>query len=360
MLFYGVSGIITAMTRYPEAVKIKELVDHAQRIVVIQADNPDGDSLGSALALEHILSDLGKQVYLYCGVDIPSYLTYLQGWDRVFKDLPSQFDLSIIVDTSAESLLEHLNAAGQRGWLAAKPCIVLDHHDVQATIPYAAVTCNKPAVATGEVIYELAQQLQWPVNHQAQQMIATAILSDSLGLTTDATTARSIHIIAELVEKGLRIAELDNARRQMMRKSPELVKYKGQLLQRIEYFADNRVASVTIPWEEIETYSPQYNPSMLVIDDMRLTIGTEVAIAFKLYNDDHITAKIRCNYGTPIANKLAEHFGGGGHPYASGFKMQLNGRPFNEVKSECMQFATELLNTLQQEQIHETLQHADS
>lgn len=342
------------MTTYPEAKHIQQIINDAQRIVILQADNPDGDSLASALALEQILGDMGKNTYLYCGVDIPSYLTYLEGWDRVNKELPSNFDASIIVDTSADSLFEKLDQAGQKGWVAAKPVILIDHHTTEASITFANVNCNHPAVATGEVIYELTQQLNWPLNQTAKERIVTSIMSDSLGLTTEATSARSIHIIAELVEGGVSIAALEHQRRQLMRKAPELVRYKGELLQRIEYTNDNRIATVTIPWEEIQEYSPLYNPSMLVIDDMRLTTGTKVAIAFKLYNDGHVTAKIRCNFGAGIAATLAEHFGGGGHPYASGFKI-TNGRPFNEIKSECIAFATELLNNLEQDANHETL-----
>ena len=334
---------------YPEAEKIQQILATAQRIVIIQADNPDGDSMGSALALEQILGDMGKDPYLYCGSGVPSYLTYLSGWDRVSKELPHQFDASVVVDTSAGSLLENLSLSGQQGWIAAKPCVVIDHHDVEATIPFAAVICNHPAVATGEVLYELAQQLDWPLNIEAKNMLTIAIMADSLGLTTPATSARSIHIVADLVEGGVNLAELENKRRDMMRKSPELTRYKGELLQRIEYSADERVASVTIPWEEIQQYSPHYNPSMLVMEDMRLTTRARVAIAFKLYSDGHITAKIRANYGSPIAGKLAEHFGGGGHSYSSGFKMDLKGRPFNEVKSECTQYATQLLDELEQE-----------
>lgn len=345
---------------YPEAEQIQKLINDAERIVIIQADNPDGDSLGSALALEQILGDMGKKTYLYCGASIPSYLTYLTGWDRVFSELPSNFDLSIIVDTSAESLLENLSKAGQKGWLAAKPCIVLDHHQTETSIKFATIVCKHKAVATGELIYELAQQLNWAVNLEAQNNIAVAILSDSLGLTTSATTGRSIHIIGNLVEGGLNIADLEEKRREMLRKSVEVVHYKGELLQRIEYYDDNQIAAVTIPWSEIQKYSPQYNPSILVLEDMRLTTNTKIAIAFKLYNDGHITAKIRANYGSPIAMDLAEHFGGGGHAYTSGFKMRLNGRPFNEVKSECIEYAAELLNNLKQEQPHETLQHADA
>ena len=59
--------------------KFVSLVNNAARITIIQPNNPDGDSLGSALSLEQILSDLGKQVYLFCGISIPNYLRYLPG-----------------------------------------------------------------------------------------------------------------------------------------------------------------------------------------------------------------------------------------------------------------------------------------
>lgn len=347
------------MANYLEAPKIDELIRNAERVVIIQADNPDGDSMGTALALEQIIGDMGKLPYLYCGANIPTYLRHLEGWDRINQDMPSNFDLSIIVDTSADSLLENLHESGQKAWLMSRPSIVIDHHNVEATITFATVLCNQPAVATGEVVYELAQQLSWPLNIQAKTMIATAILSDSLGLTTPATSARSIHIVAELVEGGVNLPEIDTKRRETYRKSIDVTHYKGQLLQRIEYFADSRVATVTIPWEEIQEYSPHYNPPMLVMEDMRLTTGTHIAVAFKLYSDGHMTAKIRANYGYPIAGKLAERFGGGGHEYSSGFKIS-NGRPFNEVKSECIQYATDLLDNLEQEHSNETLQHTDT
>jgi phosphoesterase RecJ-like protein len=344
---------------YNEAQEIQRILDGAQRIVIMQADNPDGDSLGSALALEQIIGDMGKEPLLYCGVDIPTYLRYLGGWDRVSNDLPVTFDAAIIVDTSAMSLFETLERSAQKALLNNKPCIVLDHHAVDATIPFATVICNQPVVATGELIYELAQQLDWPLNHDAKKLIVTSIMADSLGMVTAATSARSIHIIAELVEGGVSLAELEHARRELMRKSPELTRYKGALLQRVEYYADDRVATVSIPWEEIEAYSQQYNPSMLVMEDMRMTTGTDVAIAFKIYKDGKVTGKIRCNQNAPIAADLAKHFGGGGHIYASGFKTQ-NGKPFDEVKSECINVATQLLDNLQQDPNDETLQHTDA
>ena len=73
-----------------------------------------------------------------------------------------------------------------------------------------------------------------------------------------------------------------------------------------------------------------------------------------------MTAKIRANLGSPIGGKLAEHFGGGGHAYSSGFKTNAKGRPFNEIKSECIAYATQLLDNLEQEPTNETLQHTDA
>lgn len=331
------------MTSYPEASEINEIVGKANSIIVVQADNPDTDSLASSLALEQILGDLGKEVHLYSGVELPSYLMYLPGADRVQTELPNNFDASIIVDTSSDSLLEQLEKKGQKGWLAAKPSIIIDHHATEPTINFAKVICNHPAVATGEIIYELAAQLGWSLNSESREMIAIAILSDSLGLMSGSTTPRSIHIIAELVDAGVSLPEIDNARRETMKRAPELVHYKGRLLERVEFYSDNRVAAVTIPWEEIEKYSPLYNPSMLVIDDMRMAIGTDIAIAFKVYKDGKVTAKIRSNFGKGISGKLAEYFGGGGHAYAAGFKIQ-DGRRYEDIKRETIEVATRLLD----------------
>ena len=331
---------------YKEAEKIREIIKDAKSIVVIQADNPDIDSLASALALESILSEIGKTVHLYCGVDLPGYLHYLPGWGRVSRDMPKQFDAAIIVDTASDSLLAQLDKSGAKGWVAAKPVVVLDHHSTKASINFASIICNPKAVATGEVIYELSNQLKWPLDASAKNLIAMAILSDSLGLMSESTTPRSIHIIAELVESGVNLPELESARRETLKREPELVHYKGDLLKRVEFAADGRVAIVSIPWEEIERYSPLYNPSMLVIDDMRLAKGTDIAIAFKLYRDGKITAKIRCNYGWGIADKLAEHFGGGGHPLASGFKI-TDGRNYEQIKSETIEETTRLLDKVE-------------
>ncbi|HYG83831.1 MAG TPA: DHH family phosphoesterase [Verrucomicrobiae bacterium] len=297
------------------------LIEKATHIVVVQAENPDGDSLGSSLALEEILGDLGKTVSLYCPVDIPKYLRYAPGWDRVGIDFPYNADLTIIVDTSSKTLLEKALAPENLGHITAHPVLVIDHHTTKSDLPFAhtAIT-DVAAVATGETIYDLAANAGWHINPQAAEHIAMSILSDSLGLTTEGTTAKSVMAIAKVIELGASISNLENRRREFMKKSPEILAYKGRLLERIEYYLDGQLAIVHIPWEEISQYSDQYNPSMLVIDEMRLVEGVRLAIAIKTYPDGKLTAKIRANADAKVAESVAGFFGGGGHPYAAGFR----------------------------------------
>jgi len=323
--------------------QIAKYINQAENIVIIQADNPDGDSLSSALALEQILGDTGKKPVLYCGVDIPSYLRYMDGWDRVSNELPKQFDLSIIVDNSSLVLLETLLKTGQLGWLKTKLCVVIDHHATGSKIDFAKQTFIKPAVSTTELIYLLARENKWPVSKKTAEFICIGILSDSMGLTTEQVNSDNVRIIAEMLEKGVSLSELDAKRRALSKKTPQLIKYKGKLLDRISYAVDNKVAFVDIPWEEIEKYSPHYNPPMLVIDEMRQISGVVLAIAFKSYPGGRITAKLRSEASFPYCGKLAEHFGGGGHAYASGFRKD-GGTPLDKIKAELFKQAEKLLN----------------
>lgn len=329
--------------------KINDIVQAAQKIVIIQADNPDADSLGSALALEHILGDMGKQPFLYCGVEMPGYLRYLSGWDRVQTELPRQFDASIIVDASTMTLLERLTTAGQQGWLAAKPCVVLDHHEtVSHPIPFATVVlCDyQTASSTGELIYHLSQQLKWQMSVPAQACLLTAILGDTQGLSNQLAHGETYRVVGAMIDAGVDRSQLEEARREYAKMPPEIFKYKALLINHTELADNGKIAMVMVPQVEINQYSPLYNPGPLIQNDMLQTRGVQVAIVFKRYDDGKVTAAIRCNPGYGIGARLAEHFGGGGHAYASGFKL-VSSRSFDDIKQQCVAYATDLLQAIE-------------
>lgn len=320
-----------------------EAINKSKNIVIIQADNPDGDSLASSLALEEILSSLGKSVSMYCGVNIPTYLHYMSGWDRVNTYLEQNFDMSIIVDTSSITLLEILAKSGELNWLKTKPCYVIDHHTNASTIDFATESISFQAASTGAQIYEIFKELDLKISKIASEFIVYSILSDTLGLSTEAADSKTVHMIGELVDNGVSLAALDNNRKMYNKKSVEILKLKGRLLEMVDTNIDPRIATIDISFDIIEKYSNEYNPSMLVLDEMRMIEGVCVAIAFKTYPDGKITAKIRSNYGYKICDKLAEHFGGGGHGYAAGFKTKDSTSLF-DVKAECIKVTNELLN----------------
>jgi bifunctional oligoribonuclease and PAP phosphatase NrnA len=296
------------------------LIEQAQKIIIIQAENPDGDSLGSSLALEEILGDQGKDVILYCPVEIPKYMRYITGWDRVVHDFDPHADLAIIVDTSADVLITKvLEAPGVRHFLETHPVLVIDHHTTKSNLSFDHTMLVDEAVATSEVLYGLATHNNWQINKQAAENMLVAILSDSLGLSTQNVTPASFFVSGKLVELGASPSIIENRRREFMKKSPEILTYKGLLLSRIEYLLDGKLALIHIPWEEIQKYSDQYNPSVLVLDEMRLVEGVEIGVAIKTYPDGKVTGKLRGNL--PIAEDVAGFFGGGGHKFAAGFRV---------------------------------------
>lgn len=296
------------------------LITNAQHIVVIQAENPDGDSLGSSLALEELLGDLGKQVTLYCPVNIPKYLRYIRGWDRVVGDFPSAADAAIIVDTSADVLLgKVLTSPGVRHFLETRPVLVIDHHTTESTLSFDHLILSSEVVATGELIYRLAQHAGWHITPLAAEQLLIAIMSDSLGLTTPNTTAETFFVAGELTRVGASNAVIEERRREFMKKSPDILAYKAKLIERIDYLLDGKLALVHVPFDEIQTYSDAYNPGALIGDELRLVEGVALSCVIKTYPDGKLTARLRSS--VPVADTVAGYFGGGGHSYAAGFRV---------------------------------------
>jgi phosphoesterase RecJ-like protein len=152
-------------------------------------------------------------------------------------------------------------------------------------------------------------------------------------------TSDSYRIAAELTDLGAHVATIEERRREYMKKSPEILAYKGELIKRIVYLLDGVLALVHIPWEDIQAYSDQYNPSVLVLDEMRLVEHVQVAVAIKTYPDGKVTGKLRSN--VPVSETIASFFGGGGHPYAAGFRVYES---YDQVVSELVEATSKALS----------------
>ncbi|MBR3236277.1 DHH family phosphoesterase [Candidatus Saccharibacteria bacterium] len=299
--------------------KFSEFLADKQKICIIQAENPDGDSLGSAIALDYLLS--GKDVSLYCPIDIPKYLHYFKDWSRVTSDFDFKADGYIIVDTAAEILLSKLlEDAAIKNRLESAPIFVLDHHETEDDINFSHEKIIEVLPSCTNLIYKIAKDQKIEISKEAAEAIFQGLLSDTLGLTSASVTAETFDTAADLTRLGADVSLLEDQRREFMKKSPRILDYKADLIKRIEYSLDGKLATVHIPWDDIKEYSDEYNPNVLILEEMRLIEGVKVAVAIKTYPDGKLTGKIRCATEAPIAEKIAGYFGGGGHPLAAGFR----------------------------------------
>lgn len=293
-----------------------DLVGTSKTILILQPDSPDGDSMWSALGLEEILGELGKAVLMYSYKEAEPYLRVYEGWDRVSQDMPSQFDLVIIVDAGSPALiksaLEH-----HRSLITSRPVVVIDHHVARVDFGFTTIDIVQEAVATGEQVAAIALDAGWTINQSAAYKLSAAILSDSLNLTTSGTTTHSVRMLAELLERGANLGEINRIRRQSSALTPDQVKLKGTLLLSIEYLCDGKLAVAEIPPAVVHDNLDKFEPYNMIISEMQWTKGVELVAVFKNYGTK-INVPMRSVTG--IAGPMAERMGGGGHPNAGAYR----------------------------------------
>ena len=320
--------------------EFSDFIKDKKSFCIIQAENPDGDSMGSAIALDYLLKD--AEVSLYCPVDVPRYLHYFPDWSRVTNEFDFRADGYIVVDTAAAILLSKLmDDAAIRNRLYTAPVFVIDHHETADDLDFSHESVIEVRPACAELVYEIARGCEMEIDKPAAEALMQGIMSDTLGLTSASVTARTFEIMADLAERGANIGELEEMRREYMKKSPRILDYKADLIKRIDYSLDGELATVLIPWEDIQEYSEEYNPNVLILEELRLVEGVKVAVAIKTYPDGKVTGKIRCTPGAGIAEKIAGYFGGGGHEYAAGFRTYDTS--YDEVLADLVRIVPELL-----------------
>ena len=331
--------------------QLAELLAGKQKIAVVIANNPDVDSVGSALALADIFDSLGKKAYVYCRGEIPYYLHFLEAWPEIQNSLEADYDLAVMVDNSSLALLEDEHAQTSAvDILRRKPLLILDHHPVASDIDFASLVYNLPEMAaTGQLIYAIAKELNWPLEERSATYLAASILSDSLGFTSQAVIGNSepLRVVAELVDLGVDLNALSQRRLQWQEIPARLIPYKGELLQRVEFYEQDQIALLAIEYEEIKKLGSLFNPT-IILDELRSVERMKLSLGFKKYENPsgqlfRVTLRIRCHRRCQVANKLAEGFGGGGHPYAAGAKWQGKALEFTDIKQQVLKRAGELL-----------------
>jgi bifunctional oligoribonuclease and PAP phosphatase NrnA len=280
--------------------------------------NPDGDSVGSALALRHVLRRSGKDCRVVGASSFPTLFTYLPGVETVEEnpDLSaSTFDLIIIPDCSDFGRLGELYQRNQATFQRA-PIINVDHH--VSNHAFGLINILDPAAAaTAEQLVYLFSDWALEIDPPAATCLLAGILTDSQGFRTASTTSRTLRAAADLVEAGgllkMVMDESFNA------KPLSTMKLLGRVLSEIQ-------TSDGLLWGEI---SQSLLKDCQATDAETETVanflagvrGIKLAVLFKETRSGLVKVSLRSSAGTDAA-AIAAVFGGGGHNQAAGFSVE--------------------------------------
>lgn len=284
----------------------------AETIALIAHIMPDGDTIGSCLALADGLASIGKKVNLYCQDNIPSVLDFLAGVDQFKSDIDAgvSYDLAIAVDCSDIERMGSCSVVFEKSGLTA--CI--DHHVSNtgfAQINYIEVL----AAATGEIVYLILSDLVPKINKAAADAIYTAICTDTGSFAYSSTTSRTYRIAADMLDCGVETDKITTALYKT--NSLEKIKLLAKTLNTLSLHENNKVAVLTMDYDTILSTGAKEFDSESIVNYAKEIKGVELGFLVKETSLGNSKVSFRSKDIVNVS-KLAAKFGGGGHIRAAG------------------------------------------
>lgn len=293
---------------------IAEAINCAKRVLICGHIMPDGDSIGSILAMGLALSGRGKQVTMAGPDPVPEIYTFLPGVEffRVCKQPPpGRYDTLIVLDCSIpERLGEGFQGLLKNGMMV----INLDHHtgsDPFATLNY--IDCE--AAATGEIVFELLDLMNIPLTVDIAICLYTAIVTDTGSFQYENTTSGTHYRIARLIEGGAPISEINT---RLYEEKPLVgLRLLGSALNTLRLSACGRVAWMTVSREMLDALGARDEHTDGVASYARTIKGVQVGVLFFEKKPGEFKIGFRSKSSVDV-NQVARFFGGGGHSRAAG------------------------------------------
>lgn len=312
------------LKNYQETIKtIKSILDHSQKILIGTHEHPDGDALGSSLALYHTLSSLGKEVTLYVPDIAPDFFSFLPGIEvfTTIKPVVSSFDTVVVLDYT------QLNRTNMEDEIKVHPqAICIDHHydnpkqtTVNLVIPEAA--------ATAQIIYELLLSFQIPLTPVIATALLTGIFTDTGSFMHDSTTPDILEIASDLMTKGARLSHI--AHETYQKKDLPGLRIWGRALSRIVSNEKTGASVSIITYEDLQECGATFDDLSGVVSMINTLPQTKFAMLLVEYVPGRIKGSLRSEPHKQVdVSKIAKRLGGGGHKLASGF--EINGHLVQE------------------------------
>ena len=311
---------------------VLEFIDQHDSFLISGHVNPDGDCLGTEVALYHFLKSMGKKVEILNADARDSSFDFFDrhtpfGVHEAGAPLP-EHQVHCLVDC------HQLSRLGSVGKAAAKlenvTRMVVDHHVGADCGDGEVLLWDLKAPSAGCLIYELYQRCGAPLSEAAAEGVFVSIVSDTGWFKYSNTNSESLAIAADLLAAGVKPHHIYHALYQ--RNPPQILPVKSEGIGKIQFEADGRIAWLALDKEymrKVET--SEFNTDGL-LDVMREVKGVEIVVMMKEKATGRVKISLR---GSDLqdVDKIANRFGGGGHHKASGAEQS---GPLAKVKRELL------------------------
>lgn len=310
--------------------QILKCIKKSKNIVIVTHENPDGDAVGSSLAMYHALKELKKNV----DIIIPEYakcFNELPGIDEVIKESDKVYDLAISLDAATDKLLnvwvKYFREADQR--------IVIDHHSTNTMfgdINY--VDLSAPACA--QVVYMLIKHYRWKITPEIGTCIMAGIITDTGGFQYSGVSKDTFNIAAELLDVGVNISKV--YKKVFDTKTRSSFELRRIAIDRMEFLEDGKIAFTYVTNEDERKVNAGVGDYEGIVSEGRSVESVEVSIFLHELKDGEFKISLRSNSYVNVSD-VCIMFGGGGHIRAAGAKMTadplvIRDKVVNEVKRQ--------------------------
>ncbi len=306
------------LTNVNNVKEIANKLKNEKSVAVICHIHPDGDAIGSAVALSLGLNTLGIKTAVFCDDVVPKKFSYLQAEKYVNREFIGEFSAIVAVDCGDENRL----GAFSEAFCKSKNTYNIDHH--VSNPRYAKVNYVVERASNAENVYEILKEMGVEINKEIATFLLMGVMTDTGGFRHKSVEKQTFFCAGELVEKGADVNQIYyNC---FAKQTKERAKLFALVMGRLRYLLDGKYVIATVFQEDLLKTGALYEDSEGFIDFLMGIDSVEVASCIMQTGENKYKISFRAK-DTDV-NAVASTFGGGGHKLASG--CQISGE-YEEV-----------------------------
>lgn len=298
--------------------KIWSIIEQSKTILILTHERPDGDAIGSSLAMYEALVNIGKKVTVVMQ-DVPKTYRFLSGYQDIVNTTNELFDLGIILDCSTKERIGQPTDLTQN----CQQLVCIDHHIINSG--YADFNyIDARSSSCCQIVYYFLKQYPKPITTTIGESILVGVLTDTNGFANNNVDANTFKLAMELVEQGVNFYQIYS--QSLRLKTPTQFALQQLATSRLEFFESGQIAFTYLTKEDLVQNNAEVGDHEGIVDIGRNISNVEVSVFIR--EDDGYHVSLRSN-GHINVNHIANKFNGGGHTMAAGCIIK---KTFKETK----------------------------